>query len=453
MLLSFRVANHKSIKDEQALHLQPVYDKSRPALPVAAIFGANAAGKSNVLDALRFMIEAVRSSFGGWHERLPRSPYQLAPESAETDSAFGVELLLDGVRWAYGFSVDSDRVTAESLYTYPQHRPRLIFKRDINAIKFGTTVSLSRTTAKGVHGLLPPHSLFMSAAGGIFPELGQVHSWFASKVAILASGAPEIDDRRLLAILEDASVAGRFVALARAADVGLADIEVQRAIPAPSWVEDGEAFKQWIAVAAPALDPSISSQELRSREQRMRAAAERLGGKRASATDWTVIREPLFRHGPNRVGMRLRDQSRGTRVWLSYLMPVITALDNGSTLIVDEIDTSLHPRLTAQLISLFREPRVNRLGAQLVFTTHDATLLGRQFGEDILGRDEIWFVEKNQDGATDLYALAEFQPRKDENTERRYLTGSYGAVPGIFEGDFTEALAGNHGETGDRAAS
>ena len=96
---------------------------------------------------------------------------------------------------------------------------------------------------------------------------------------------------------------------------------------------------------------------------------------------------------------------------------------------VDEIDASLHPNLTALLIHQFQSPETNPRGAQLLFTTHDATLLGTSFGEEVLARDQVWFVEKKEDGGSRLYPLTDFHPRTGENRERRYLGGSYGAIP------------------------
>src|SRR5215470_17541029 len=123
MLLSFRVANHKSINGEQTLHMQPVYDKSRPALPVAAIFGANAAGKSNVLDAFAFMVSAARDSFRSWRRSaVPRTPFLLDEQSRTAESVFVVELLLDGIRWIYGFTIDAEMVREEWLHAYPHNR-------------------------------------------------------------------------------------------------------------------------------------------------------------------------------------------------------------------------------------------------------------------------------------------------------------------------------------------
>ncbi len=138
--------------------------------------------------------------------------------------------------------------------------------------------------------------------------------------------------------------------------------------------------------------------------------------------------------------LSLADQSDGTRTWVRLVSAALEAIDAGALLVIDEIDTSLHPRLTARLIELFRDRRTNVHSGQLLFTTHDATLLGTSFGNEILGRDEVRFVEKDGAGATKLFPLSDFHPRKDENTERRYLGGSYGAVPAVFSDTLVERL-------------
>jgi AAA15 family ATPase/GTPase len=139
--------------------------------------------------------------------------------------------------------------------------------------------------------------------------------------------------------------------------------------------------------------------------------------------------------------MKVADQSRGTQAWLRLLVAALTVLERGSTLCVDEIDSSLHPRLTARLVELFRGGETNPAGAQLIFTTHDATLLGTSFGQDVLSRDEVWFVEKGTHGASKVFPLTDFHPRREENTERRYLGGSYGAIPDVSEYEFRRAVA------------
>jgi uncharacterized protein len=396
VLLSFRVGNHKSIRDEQTLHMQPVYDKTRPAVPIAAIFGANAAGKSNVLDALSFMVGAVRDSFGSWREAIPRSPFRLCNDGEDRASTFVVELLLDGVRWVYGFVIDSRTVREEWLYTYPQHRRRIVFERHATTVRFGTTTSTSTSSILAGLASLSEYALLLSV-GGLLEQrdFGAIWRWFDSAVMLMPAGAENVDERTIVERLrgEDSR---RLAQLLMAADVGIRDVKVEDLYAHP-------------ATSNPEQNTPIES---------------RLA----------------FVHGRHQARLGLADQSKGTRVWLGYLGHVLEALDRGSLLVVDEIDTSLHPHLTAQLVRLFREPEVNPLGAQLVFTTHDATLLGKYFGDRILARDEVWFVEKNADQETQLYSLAEFKARQEDNVERRYLTGAYGAIPQPGEYRFDDAV-------------
>lgn len=151
----------------------------------------------------------------------------------------------------------------------------------------------------------------------------------------------------------------------------------------------------------------------------------------ASQQERTQRAKLLVMHGS--VGFELRDESEGTRLWLELLPEVITSLARGHTLVIDEIDTSLHPLLVRKLVGLFRDPVTNASRAQLVFTTHDAFLLAPVAGEPGLDRDQVWFVEKHADGASELYPLTDFKPRNEHNLARRYLGGSYGAIP-IFDG-------------------
>ncbi len=120
---------------------------------------------------------------------------------------------------------------------------------------------------------------------------------------------------------------------------------------------------------------------------------------------------------------------------------VLDALQDGATLVIDEFDTSLHPRIIPRIIELFQAPRTNPRNAQLIFSTHDASLLGTSFGEPILKRDEVWFVEKQDDGASELYPLTSFKPRKEHNLERHYLGGSYGAVPDVYPASLVDIVA------------
>lgn len=157
----------------------------------------------------------------------------------------------------------------------------------------------------------------------------------------------------------------------------------------------------------------------------------------------TQRRELRFVHGVAETLFTLDDESAGTRNWLDLLPTVLTALEQGRTVVVEEIDASLHPLLTAQLIGLFQESATNPHQAQLVFTTHDTSLLGTMLGDEVLEPDQVWFVEKDATGVSSVYALSDFTPRKDQNTERRYLDGRYGAVPILDRQDFIDAVRGS----------
>jgi hypothetical protein len=133
--------------------------------------------------------------------------------------------------------------------------------------------------------------------------------------------------------------------------------------------------------------------------------------------------------GGGRIPISFDLESRGTRNWFSLVGAIVFALQTGGVLIIDELDASLHPHLSEEIVRMFHDSKVNREGAQLIFSSHDPTLLGTPSEEPPLRRDEIWITEKDRSGATRLYALTDFKPRKSENLERGYLQGRYGGVP------------------------
>jgi hypothetical protein len=407
VLLSFRVANHRSIKEEQQLLLGPVYEADRPegtdweAVPVAAVFGANAAGKSNVVDALRYMADMVRYSHRDAEpgDGTERYPFALDDEFRGEPSWFVVDLSLAGVRHTYGFSLDDDRVVDEWLYGYPHGRKRVVFQRSGDDFTFGD--AQPRKELELVRKITEPNSLFMSVAARSRQDAFlPVYEWFRRGVRFRRGIRSTLSLSRAAARLlaEPARVPG-VIGLLKAADLGIENVGLAQ----PWEPGEREAPRIWV-------------------EQR-------------------------GRRGPVRLG--LDDQSAGTKALLAYAGSVLEVLERGGLLVVDEIDSSLHPRLTAHLIKLFQDEQTNPQGAQLLLTTHDASLLGRSGGEDILKRDQVWFVEKDEFGETSLFPLSDFKPRTEENRERRYLGGSYGAVPLLNDELFEAAVAVREGTGGE----
>jgi AAA15 family ATPase/GTPase len=144
--------------------------------------------------------------------------------------------------------------------------------------------------------------------------------------------------------------------------------------------------------------------------------------------------------GGQRVRFNHDEESLGTVVWLGLAGPIIDALDEGSVLLADELDASLHPVLVQHLVQLFQDPESNPRRAQLLFNSHDADLLGDASGDRPLGRDQIWFTEKGDSGDTSVYPLSDMNPRRQEAIAKRYLEGRYGAIPIVAPGDFLAAV-------------
>lgn len=391
MLLSVRAVNHKSLRDEQQLNLVPAYEADRPtgtdwpAVPVVAIFGANASGKSNLIDAISYIWEmATQSDRSAEPGRgVNRSPFMLDPEAAKAPSWYDIDAVIAGVRYTYGFAVDDDRVVEEWLHRYPRGRKQIVFERTQDEFRFGTTVAadLQRATA-----ITPSNVLFLSTAARAGQnDVQAVYRWLRS---IAAPGTGLWFIRRYAPLAEwlsDDVRRRRALALLSFADLGIADLSVEDVARQRVWFE--------------------------------------MKGARPG------------------VRLSLDQQSSGTRTFLEHLPEVLDCLAQGSIMIVDELESNLHPNLAAHIVRLFQRTETNPHGAQLIFTTHNTSLLGSN--NETLKRDQIWFVEKNHEtGASKLYPLTDFKPRDKENTERRYLGGSYGAVPFIDDDVADAAIQG-----------
>jgi AAA15 family ATPase/GTPase len=433
MLLGMRVANYRSLRDPQHLDLRSVYGPDRKAaVTVAAIYGANASGKSNLLDAIRFMHDAVTEQKRGWQadaKDIPRMPFRLDSDSRSAPSSFAVELLLEGVRYNYGFTVDDKRILEEWCYSYPKRKRRLLFERSPDGVRLGS--SLQGTRGDLLAEMTPPNLLLLSTAERSQHQmLMPVYSWFRSSLWFADDENASQRRRQTYQLLTDPAQAPRVESLLTAADLGITGIRVKsihiqvKESPARRRTKD----------APPAPGSRLV---LESKHDSIEVAVEGNISDIFDLIDMAVAspQSMIFTHaGDARADFVLAEESRGTREWFDLLGFTLLALQNGWTLIVDELDTSLHPLLLAQLVRLFQDAELNPKRAQLVFTTHDVSLLGHQHGEELLKRDEIWFLEKDRkSGASSLYPLTDFKPREGLNWERRYLGGSVGAIPFVDE--------------------
>lgn len=392
MLIRFRVSNFRSLREEQELSMVAAFKDGRKdlvhvdllgldLLRVAGIYGANAAGKSNVFEALRFMRDAVIGSHRVWPPDGPiaRETFLLDAESRARSSFFETDFLLAGVHFQYGFELDDKEILREWLYAFPNKRRQVWFTRDSERsepFQFGKQLKGSNRI---IERLTRTNSLFLStAAENAHPALKGVYSWFANQLAVM--DLADRDSWTLSTAKRLESEHDDILNLLRLADLGIVDVDH--------------------------FHPKSS----------------------VIGTEDILI----FQHqSKNSATLTLNQQSRGTRAWLSLAGPILESLKNGSILCIDELDASLHSYLAMEVIRIFQDPERNPNNAQLIFNTHDTTLLGNLLEIPGLYRDQIWFVEKDDEGASHLYPLSDFKPRKFENVERGYLQGRYGAIPFI----------------------
>lgn len=412
MLVEFRVKNFRSLRDEQVLSLVASKDKTLQdthtlatgihAAPTllrsAAMYGANASGKSNLIKALQYMrgvvIESATVIQPG--QSFAVQAFRLDAGSASQPSEFEVTFLLEGVRYQYGFAMTSQRIVSEHLLVYKAFKPQRWFTRHFDAetdrdvYDFGSGFKGSKHVWKGA---TRPNALFLSMAVQLnSAALRPVFDWFANRLVIFNEQAqlnPQVSIQMLKQIDGRKDIC-RFLA---AADISIADIEV----------ETRRVAGQAVHFDLVAGKTELRSEEMEEHQLRFHHATEQ--GKAV---------------------FDLMDESNGTRNLLFLAGPVLDVISKGLTLVIDELDTSLHTLLVRELVRLFHRPEINTGNAQLIFTTHDTSLLD---APDLFRRDQLWFVEKDRSQASSLVSLSEFSPRKNEALERGYLMGRYGGIP------------------------
>lgn len=420
MLIEFRVKNFRSLRDEQVLSLVAASDKtlqetntlatSIKAAPTllrsAAIYGANAGGKSNLIKALQYMRGVVAESATVLQpgQAFSVQPFKLDDVSASQPTEFEVTFILDGVRYQYGFALTPERIVSEYLLVYKAFKPQRWFDRNFDPetgkdrYEFGPGLKGQKNVWENT---TRPNSLFLSMAVQLNSEqLRPVFDWFVNRLVIFNEITP-LSPQFSVQMLRKEEGKQAICDFLSAADISIADIDViTRKV-------QGQAV-HFDLVAGKA---EVRNEEVEENELRFLHVTEK-----------------------GRAVFGLQDESNGTRNLLSITGPVLDILSKGLTLVVDELDTSLHTLLVRRLVRLFHTPELNRKGAQLVFTTHDTALLD---ADGLFRRDQIWFVEKDREQASTLYALADFSPRKNEALERGYLMGRYGALP--FLNDWSSA--------------
>lgn len=416
MLIEFNVANFRSLRDRQTFSLvkargdeladSNAFTKQAfnefELLRSAAIYGPNAGGKSNFLEAMRAMQEIVLESATTMKrgDQLPVAPFRLSETTSKIPSEFEIFFIVDEVRYQYGFSATKERVHEEWLLAYPKGRPQRWFGRDWNeksqtydwelgANLVGEKQLWQKSTRE--------NALFLSTAVQLnSAQLQPVYDWFKNtlRMANVAGWSPGFS-----AQLCETGDKDQVMDFLHAADMDIDDILVEKKL----------------------FDRTILPDDMPDQVK------EEILGK---LKDKHLLQiKTVHKDGEgNPVTFDMDEESDGTQKLFSFAGPWIDSLENGYVMIIDELHDNLHPRLVQFLVQLFHSAETNPKNAQLVFTTHETSILN----QEVFRRDQIWFCEKDKQQATSIYPLSDFSPRKGrENLELAYLSGRYGALPYI----------------------
>jgi uncharacterized protein len=416
MLIEFSVGNYRSFKDrvtfsmvaanlvskEKSLDVNNTFeiDKELKLLKTAAIYGANASGKSNLSRALSFMKWFMVNSSKETQstDEISVEPFRLSTETEGKPSYFELAFLMDGRKYRYGFEVTQERVISEWLFYVPSVRETNLFERQLNSIKSSKVYN-----ADGVQQRTRSNALFLSVSAQFNVELAEkILEWITDKLNIISGLYDQAYLNYTVRCFMNNKNRADIVQLIKKLDLGIGEIKVEQ--------EDFTTDSL----------PDEMPDELKK-------LIVKAGGGKATIG----ISHRKFDADGNHKSIEEFDleshESEGTKKVFALAGPLITALKEGEILIIDEFDARLHPLISLAIVKLFNSKESNPNNAQLIFMTHDTNLLNNK----IFRRDQIWFTEKNRYSATDLYSLAEYKIRNDASFESDYIKGRYGAIPYI----------------------
>lgn len=418
MIVEFTVANYRSFLSAQTLSLvaskgdelisNNTFDVSIPndlrLLHSAAIYGPNAAGKSNLLRAIQSMRKIVITSAALQRgDALPIEPFKLNNESQDKPSEFEIIFIANNVRYQYGFSATKSKIYHEWLIAYPKGRSQKWFERiwEEDKQQYDWEMGSSLQGEKQLwQKATRDNALYLSTAVQLnSTQLQPIFDWFKFKLRTLNGTTLRPDFTVELCETEQKD---QVLDILKTADLSIDDINIEK-----------EKF-----------DPESLPSD-------MPAHLKEFITK--SSEDKELFNIKTIHKGSNGelISFDLRDESDGTRKVFSIAGPWLDSLKNGNVLFVDELNNSLHLKLVKFLVQLFNNKKINSNNAQLIFTTHETSLLDQY---ETFRRDQVWFCEKNKNQATKLYPLTDFSPRKGrENLEMAYLSGRYGALPYVKE--------------------
>jgi AAA15 family ATPase/GTPase len=398
MLLEFTVGNFLSFKDKKTFSLEAgsisehkdnvVKEGKYKVLRSAVIYGANSSGKSNFIKALDFMVSTIKNSSKlNSTDKLKGQPFLLNTETEKEPSFFEILFLESNKRYRYGFEIDNNKIHSEWLYILEEKskKENLYFIRNEKGI--GVTDFFE--DAKGLEFKTRDNGLFLSVVDQFNSNIAKIIMWELTGRIVILSGIDHQDSINMTDVVyNEGDMKIKLVSLIKNLNLGFNTFIIND--------NDKEEFKKRISTEHKKFDKK---------------------GRFVSNIEFKMIEQ----------------ESSGTNKLFDLAGYMLFTLEFGLALIIDELDAKLHPILTQEIIKIFNNPETNPKNAQLIFTTHDTNLLGA----NLFRRDQIWFTEKDDFEATDMYSLLEFKDedgntvRKDRSFEKDYIRGRYGAIPYI----------------------
>jgi len=417
VLVEFSVVNFRSIRERQTLSLAKSRLKESDSfrensfshsnltgielLRSCAIYGSNAAGKSNLLLALREMKQVVVESAADMQrgDELPMEPFRLDATTRDEPTEFEVVFITQGVRYQYGFAATKERITEEWLIAFPKGKAQHWFARQWDHVKENYQWQMGNSL-QGQKQLWQKstrsNALFLSTAVQLnSQQLQPVYDWFDDtlRMTSVSGWSPGFT----ASLCEEKESKNKVMAFLKAADIDIDDVLIEKK------VFDNKDL------------PGDIPDEMRS------LISKKYEGKEVVAKLNTVHRD----NEGTAVPFDFDEESDGTQKLFSFAGPWLDTLENGYVLLIDELHDNLHPKIVRFLVKLFHSDETNPNNAQLVFTTHETSILSNE----VFRRDQIWFCDKDQLRSTQLFPLTDFSPRGRENLELAYLAGRFGALP------------------------
>lgn len=412
MLIKFSVENFRSMKNKCEINFIATKDKEHSEslisndtdtdlLPSLVLYGANGAGKSNVIMAFNTALYIIKASLQFQEgDKIPFNPFKLDNDNLSKPTKFEFLFFYQNRKYYYGFSFNDSEILEEYLYSYPEGRQTVLFERDMQNFTFKSDKTELKTLSKRT---LKNRLFISSASEWNYEKIKIPFKYLKENIIVNTNYEKNMDwlDYTISEISKNENFKKIIIDVLKDLETGIVDLKAK--------IEIKKGLEKDL--------PQDLPQEFKNL----------LANKPIKVSEFKTIRNGVNAEGKTiQVLFDISEESKGTQKLLELLGPWLDMLSNGRMIIVDELDTSLHPILTRYLVNIFNNKKINTKGAQLFFSTHDTNLLDL----DLLRRDQIFFTEKDKLGSTEIYSLSDLKSiRKDENIKRGYIRGKYGAIP------------------------